>query len=139
MLHQLMHGKPFIYFDSAATAQKPRSVIDAMSRFYAEQYGTVHRSVYDFASQATTRYNEVRKKVKEFLNAAFVEEIVFTRGTTDGDQSRRFFFWQSVFTAGRRNSDHGDGASFQYCPLADDLSRKRGPSQSCSHERSRES
>jgi cysteine desulfurase/selenocysteine lyase len=54
-----------------------------MSRFYAEQYGTVHRSVYDFASQATTRYNAVRQKVKEFLGADFVEEIIFTRGTTE--------------------------------------------------------
>lgn len=78
-----MHGKPFIYLDSAATAQKPRSVIEAMNRFYKEKYGTVHRSVYDFASEATTCYNNVRQKVKEFLNAAFVEEIVFTKGTTE--------------------------------------------------------
>jgi cysteine desulfurase / selenocysteine lyase len=83
MLGQQLHGKPFIYLDSAATTQKPGSVVDAMSRFYQEQYGTVHRSVYDFASQATSRYNAVRQKVKEFLNAAFVEEIVFTKGTTE--------------------------------------------------------
>jgi cysteine desulfurase/selenocysteine lyase len=83
MLQQLMHGKPFIYFDSAATAQKPRSVIEAMRHFYSEQYGTVHRSVYDFASQATSRYNDVRQQLKEFLNAAFVEEVVFTKGTTE--------------------------------------------------------
>ncbi len=84
MLQQLMHGKPFIFFDSAATTQKPRCVIDSIHRFYSEQYATVHRSVYDFASQATSRYNNVRYKVKEFLNAAFVEEIVFTKGTTEG-------------------------------------------------------
>ena len=84
MLHQLMHGKPFIFFDSAATTQKPHCVIEAMHRFYSEQYATVHRSVYDFAAQATTRYNDVRQKVKEFLNAAFVEEIIFTKGTTEG-------------------------------------------------------
>jgi cysteine desulfurase / selenocysteine lyase len=83
MLQQLLHGKPFIYFDSAATAQKPRSVIEAMNHFYSEQYSTVHRSVYDFASQATTRYNDVRQKLKAFLNAAFVEEIVFTKGATE--------------------------------------------------------
>jgi cysteine desulfurase/selenocysteine lyase len=83
MLHQQMHAKPFIYLDSAATAQKPDSVIDVMSRFYQEQYGTVHRSIYDFASQATARYNRARQKVKEFLNAAFVEEIVFTKGATE--------------------------------------------------------
>lgn len=83
MLQQLLHGKPFIFFDSAATTQKPRRVIEGMNRFYQEQYGTVHRSVYDFAAQATTRYNDVRQKLKEFLNAAFVEEIIFTKGTTD--------------------------------------------------------
>lgn len=83
ILKQHMHGKPFVYLDSAATTQKPRCMIDAMHQFYTESYGTVHRSVYDFASQATTRYNDVRQKVKEFLNAGFIEEIVFTRGTTD--------------------------------------------------------
>lgn len=83
MLQLKMHGKHFIYLDSAATTQKPKCVIDAMSRFYQEQYGTVHRSVYDFASQATTSYNNVRQKLKEFINAAFVEEIIFTKGTTE--------------------------------------------------------
>ncbi len=83
MLQQQLHGKPFIYFDSAATAQKPRSVIEAMSHFYSEQYGTVHRSIYDFAARATTRYDDVRQKLRAFLNAAFVEEIVFTKGTTE--------------------------------------------------------
>ena len=84
IFQQLMQGKPFIFFDSAATSQKPRSVIEVMSRFYSEQNGTVHRSVYDFASQATERYNDVRHQVKEFLNAAFVEEIIFTKNTTEG-------------------------------------------------------
>lgn len=84
MIHQLMHGKPFIFFDSAATTQKPVSVIETIHRFYSDEYATVHRSVYDFASQATVRYNDIRHKVKEFLNAAFAEEIIFTRGTTEG-------------------------------------------------------
>lgn len=84
MIQQTMHGKPFIYFDTAATAQKPRSVIDSISHFYAHQYATVHRSLYDFASQATSHYQAVRKQIKEFLNASFVEEIIFTKGTTDG-------------------------------------------------------
>lgn len=84
MLHQTVHGKPFIYFDTAATAHKPRSVIDALSAFYKEEYATVHRSLYDFASLATARYDAVRKQVKEFLNASFTEEIIFTRGTTEG-------------------------------------------------------
>lgn len=84
MLKMQMHGKPFVYLDSGATAQKPTCVIETIRRFYAEEYGTVHRSVYDFAAQATEAYNQVRHTVKEFLNAAFVEEIVFTKGTTEG-------------------------------------------------------
>lgn len=84
MLHQKMHGKPFIYLDSAATAHKPASVIETMSRFYSEQYATVQRAVYDFASQATDRYHAVRTQVQKFLNAALPEEIIFTKGTTDG-------------------------------------------------------
>ena len=83
MLHQMMHGKPFIYLDSAATAQKPRCVIDAMDNFYKKKYATIYRSVYDFASEATTCCNAVRQKIKEFINAAFVEEILFTKGTTE--------------------------------------------------------
>ncbi len=83
MLHQRLHGKPFVYLDSAATAQKPKSVIDAMTQFYQSEYATVHRSVYDFAALATERYNGVRKSVKEFINAAFAEEIIFTKGTTE--------------------------------------------------------
>lgn len=83
MLQQHMHGKPFVYLDSAATSQKPTSVIETLRAFYAEQYGTVHRSMYDFASQATERYHAVRRQVQTFLNAASSEEIIFTKGTTD--------------------------------------------------------
>ena len=84
MLQQTMHGKPLIYFDSAATSQKPRAVIDAMTRFYSQQYSTVHRAVYDIASQATDLYESVRQTVKNFLNAAHSEEIIFTKSATDG-------------------------------------------------------
>lgn len=84
MLQRPMHGKPLIYLDSAATVHKPLSVIEAMSRFYSEQYATVHRAVYDFAARATDKHHAVRNRVKQFLNAAFPEEIIFTKGTTDG-------------------------------------------------------
>ena len=83
MLQKEMHGKPFVYLDTAATSQKPRSVIEAVCKFYAEEYATVHRSVYDFASHATEKYHAVRHQVREFINASCVEEIIFTRGTTD--------------------------------------------------------
>ncbi len=84
MLEKTMHGKSLVYLDSAATTYKPLSVIESIRQFYAEQYATVHRSVYDFAARATQRYQAVRQMVKQFLNAAFVEEIVFTKGTTEG-------------------------------------------------------
>ncbi len=79
----LEQDKSLIYFDSAATAQKPFAVIEAMRRFYAEEYGTVHRAIYRLSSCATARYNAVRESVRAFLNAASAEEIVFTKGTTE--------------------------------------------------------
>ena len=83
MLQKKVHGKPFIYLDSAATTQKPQSVIDAITRFYAEEYATVHRAIYDTAAHATEQYNNVRKQVQQFLNAEGSEEIIFTKGTTE--------------------------------------------------------
>lgn len=83
MLRQLIQGRRFIYLDSAATSHKPQVVIDAMSDFYTNCYATVNRSVYHFASKASDHYNLVRQKVKQFLNAAFVEEIIFTKSTTE--------------------------------------------------------
>jgi len=77
-------SKPLIYLDSAATSQKPQSVIDRMSYFLQEEYGTVHRAVYDLAMQATTHYDGIRQKVREFLDVPEEGEIIFTRGTTDG-------------------------------------------------------
>src|ERR1700687_3335318 len=77
---QKVHGRPLIYLDSAATAQKPQSVLDAMQRFYAAEYGTVHRAIYTLAAQATANYSAVREGVRNFLNAAFIEEIIFTKG-----------------------------------------------------------
>jgi cysteine desulfurase / selenocysteine lyase len=75
--------KKIVYLDSAATTQKPRRVIEAMSRFYLENYGTVHRAVYSLAKEATASYVAVREQVKNFLNAASSDEIIFTKGTTE--------------------------------------------------------
>ncbi len=69
-----------IYFDSAATTQKPKVVIDEITRFYAEEYGTVHRAVYDSCLKATEKYENARKLIKSFLHA---DEVIFTKGTTD--------------------------------------------------------
>lgn len=77
------HQPDLIYLDSAATAHKPQSVIDALSQFYAAEYATVHRAIYRPSLAATDRYNETRETVRRFLNAADASEIIFTRGTTD--------------------------------------------------------
>lgn len=83
MLTQQMHGKPLVYLDSAATAQKPQCVIDSINQFYSQHYGTVHRAVYELAVHSTQEYQNVREKAAKFLNAEKPEEIIFTRGTTE--------------------------------------------------------
>ncbi len=77
------HHPELIYLDTAATAHKPRSVIDALAHFYAAEYATVHRAIYRPSLEATERYNETRETVQRFINAREASEIVFTRGTTD--------------------------------------------------------
>lgn len=77
------HRPSLIYLDSAATTQKPISVIAAESEFYQNDYGTVHRGIYELSRQATEKYNQSRQTVARFLKAKNEHEIVFTRGTTD--------------------------------------------------------
>jgi len=72
-----------VYLDSAATTHKPKSVLEALLKFYAEDYATVHRAIYRSSLAASDQYNETRETVRRFLNAARAEEIVFTRGTTE--------------------------------------------------------
>lgn len=83
MLSKSMRGKPLVYLDSAATAQKPAAVIEAIKSYYQDHYGTVHRAVYQLAIHSTEKYQETRRKVRAFLNASKDEEIIFTRGTTE--------------------------------------------------------
>src|SRR3569832_70279 len=80
----MLQKNGLVYLDSAATSLKPSAVIDAMSQFYETSYATVHRTAYALSLEVTARYNEVREKVQKFLSAASCDEIVFTRGTTEG-------------------------------------------------------
>lgn len=82
-LAQEVHGKPLVYLDSAATSQKPRAVIDAVSRFYAEDNANVHRAVHALAERATARLESARGKVQRFIGAGHPHEIVFVRGVTE--------------------------------------------------------
>ena len=84
ILEQKIYGKPLIYLDNAATPQKPQVVIDALSRYYAQENANIHRGVYFLSEQATNAYEKVREKCKHFINAHSHKEIVFVRGTTEG-------------------------------------------------------
>jgi len=84
ILAQRLRGKPLVYLDNAATSQKPRPVIDAVTRFYSAENANIHRGVHYLSERATVAYDAVRQRVARFLNAASPGEIVFTRGTTEG-------------------------------------------------------
>lgn len=84
VLHQEVNGKPLIYFDNAATSQKPKVVIDALSAYYEQINSNIHRGVHTLAEKATTAYEETRKRAAEFINAGEVAEVIFTKGTTEG-------------------------------------------------------
>ena len=84
ILSRSVYGRPLVYLDNAATSQKPTAVIDAERRYYEEQNANIHRGVHYLSERATSAYDEVRAKMRRFLNAAHDHEIIFTRGTTDG-------------------------------------------------------
>ena len=83
LLRQTIHGKPLVYLDNASTTQKPREVIDRVTRFYTEENANVHRGVHWLSERATEAYEEARGTVARFLNARKPQEIVFVRGTTE--------------------------------------------------------
>ncbi|MDM5299391.1 cysteine desulfurase [Bacillus pumilus] len=82
ILHQQVNGHDLVYLDSAATSQKPRVVIDAMNEYYRSYNSNVHRGVHTLGTKATDAYEGAREKVRAFIRASSVQEIIFTRGTT---------------------------------------------------------
>ena len=82
VLDQQVNGSPLIYFDNAATTQKPKSVIDALSHYYALDNANIHRGLHALAERATTAYELTRTKIKEFINAPSSDQIILTAGTT---------------------------------------------------------
>jgi len=84
ILQQEVHGKPLIYFDSAASSQKPRAVIEALRHYYEHDHANVHRGLHALSTRATEAYEGARSKVAKYLGAASADEVVFTRGTTEG-------------------------------------------------------
>jgi cysteine desulfurase / selenocysteine lyase len=84
VLHQMVNNKPLVYFDNAATSQKPTKVIEALSAYYLHDNANIHRGIHTLAERATKAYEQTREAVKSFINAASTQEIIFTSGTTQG-------------------------------------------------------
>jgi len=83
ILSRTVHGKPLVYFDNAASAQKPNAVIDAMANAMRGSYANVHRGLHTLANETTQAYEDARESVRRFINAGTVEEIIFTKGGTE--------------------------------------------------------
>jgi cysteine desulfurase/selenocysteine lyase len=101
ILARAQRGKRLVYLDSAATAQKPQAVIDAVSDFYSNHYASIHRGVYELSEQATLQYEGAREKLRSFLGAREAREIVFVRNATE---AINLVAW----SWGRRNVGAGD-------------------------------
>jgi len=84
ILDQRVHGQPLIYFDNAATSQKPRAVIEALRHYYERDNANVHRGIHELSNRATAAFEAARARAAQYINARSAEEIIFTRGTTEG-------------------------------------------------------
>jgi cysteine desulfurase/selenocysteine lyase len=101
ILQRTMQGKPLVYLDTAASAQKPQAVIDAISHFYANDYANIHRGVYELSATATRMHQQAREKVRAFLGAAEAREILFVRNATEAINL-------AAWSYGRANVGEGD-------------------------------
>ena len=101
ILQQTVNGKPLVYLDSAATSQKPESVIQAIDQYYRKQNANIHRGVYWLAEEATAQYEGARKKIQKFVNAKSFREIIYTRNTTEAINL-------VAYAWGRKNIHAGD-------------------------------
>ncbi len=101
VLERKVKGKNLVYFDNAATAQKPQVVIDALVNYYQQYNANIHRGIHSLAEEATAAFEATRDTVKEFINAKYREEIIFTRGVTEGINL-------VASTWGRQNIKEGD-------------------------------
>jgi len=100
ILQQQVHGQPLVYFDNAATSQKPLAVIDAERDFYLNDCANIHRGVHELSERATHKYEQARAKVQRLINAREVHEIVFVRGTTEALNLVASGFGRKIFQPG---------------------------------------
>src|SRR5512132_1629018 len=95
-----VYGKPLVYLDNAASAQKPKAVLDRLQKAYTEEYANVHRGLHYLANEATEAYENSRETVRAFLNAARKEEIIFTRNATEAINLVAYSFGREHIKAG---------------------------------------
>ncbi len=95
-LHQEVYGRKLIYFDNGATAQKPQTVIDSINHYYSKENANIHRGVHFLSQQATDKYEQARRTIQSYINAPREEEIIFTKGTTDGINLVAFAFGETL-------------------------------------------
>ncbi|HAQ20342.1 MAG TPA: cysteine desulfurase CsdA [Prolixibacteraceae bacterium] len=100
ILQQKIYKQPLIYFDNAATTQRPRQVIDVLTRTYTEFYGNIHRAAHFLADKATLAYEETREKVRNLINAESREQIIFTKGTTESINLVAYSFGEAFIHEG---------------------------------------
>ena len=100
ILKETVHGRPLVYLDNAATSQKPQAVIEAIVEAYSHWNSNIHRGVHHLSQVATSKHEEARKKVAEFINAKSSDEIVFTKGTTDAINALAFSFGEAFLHEG---------------------------------------
>src|SRR5262249_13241193 len=100
ILAQKVYGKPLIYLDNAASAQKPQAVLDRIAHAYAAEYANVHRGLHYLANAATEAYENAREKVRAFINAARPEEIVFTRNAPEAIHLVAYTFGRERISVG---------------------------------------
>jgi cysteine desulfurase/selenocysteine lyase len=136
ILNQSINGHPLVYLDSAATSQKPRSVLEAIRRYYEEDNSNVHRGVHTLGSRATEAYELAREKVARFIHAYSSEQVVFTRGTTESLNMVAYGYARQKLKAGDQivlsPAEHHSnlipwqqvakvtGATLKYLPLQED-------------------
>lgn len=101
ILNRKIKGHPLVYLDNAATSQKPQVVIDALVHYYTQLNANVHRGIHTLAEEATAAFEATRDALQQFINAKYREEIIYTRGTTEGINL-------VAYTWGRSNLNEGD-------------------------------
>src|SRR6056297_3958315 len=100
ILHQEVNNKPLIYFDNAATTQKPQAVIDKVNEIYSIKNSNIHRGVHYLSAQLTEEYENAREQVRAFINAGSTREIIFTSGTTNSINAIAYSFGEKYISAG---------------------------------------